>query len=104
MRFPFRVKLIFGIGAITTPSERARLLAELYIACAPEQTAPFLEAFRYCSGGNREILPGNAILLNGVVQNANREIGFPGFQPLQAKESSGLFFAATVLFLPSLAH
>jgi hypothetical protein len=25
--------------------------------------------------------PGNAILLNGVMQTANREIGVPGFQP-----------------------
>jgi hypothetical protein len=29
-------------------------------------------------------VPGNAILLNGVVRkNANREIGDPGFQPIR---------------------
>jgi hypothetical protein len=27
------------------------------------------------------MLPGNAILLNGVVHTANREIGVPGWQP-----------------------
>ena len=27
--------------------------------------------------------PGNAILLNGVMQFANREIGVPGFQPIR---------------------
>jgi hypothetical protein len=29
------------------------------------------------------LYPGNAILLNGVVQTANREIGVPGIQPLR---------------------
>jgi hypothetical protein len=28
------------------------------------------------------MIPGNAILLNGVTQIANREIGVPGFLPL----------------------
>jgi predicted small integral membrane protein len=34
---------------------------------------------------HRVILPGNAILLNGVVQSARRggEIGVPGFQPIR---------------------
>jgi hypothetical protein len=32
---------------------------------------------------HRVILPGNAILLNGVVQFANREIGLPEFQPIR---------------------
>ena len=82
MRFPFNVKLIFGIGAVTVPSGQARPLAKVYIASATEQTAPFLEA------------PGDAILPNGVTQNANREIGGPGFQ-------ADLFFTATVLFRPS---
>jgi hypothetical protein len=27
--------------------------------------------------------PGNAILLNGVMQTANREIGVPGFRPIR---------------------
>ena len=27
--------------------------------------------------------PGNAIVLNGIVQTANREIGVPGFPPRQ---------------------
>ncbi len=83
MRFPLRVKPIFGIGAVTTPSKQTRPLLKLYIASGVEQTAPFPEAFRCCPGRSREILPGNAILLNGVVQTANREIGVPGFQPVQ---------------------
>ena len=82
MRFPFKVKLIFGIGAVTTPSGQSRPLAKVYIASVTEQTAPFLEA------------PGDDILLNGVTQNANRKIDGPGFQ-------ADLFFAATVLFRPS---
>jgi hypothetical protein len=84
VRFPFNVKVIFGIGAVTTPSGQSRPLAKVYIASATEQTAPFLEA------------PGDAILLNGLTQNARRggEIGGPGFQ-------ADLFFAATVLFRPS---
>ena len=84
MRFPFNVKLIFGISAVTVPSGQARPLAKVYIASALEQTAPFLEA------------PGDAILLNGVTQNARGggEIGDHGFQ-------ADLFFAVTVLFRPS---
>jgi hypothetical protein len=29
------------------------------------------------------MLAGNAILLNGATQSANREIGVPGFQPIR---------------------
>jgi hypothetical protein len=36
--------------------------------------------------------PGNAILLNGVRQTANREIGVPGFQPQVAKSTSRFRF------------
>jgi predicted small integral membrane protein len=32
---------------------------------------------------HRVIFSGNAILLNGVLQSANREIGVPGFQPIR---------------------
>src|ERR1700686_3261975 len=32
--------------------------------------------------------PGNAILLNGVLRTANREIGVPGFQPQVPKPTS----------------
>ena len=32
--------------------------------------------------------PGNTILLNGVQQTANREIGVPGFQPHIVKSTS----------------
>jgi hypothetical protein len=84
------VKLIFSIGAVTTPSEQPVPLAKLYIASAAEQTAPFPEAFRCCLGGFLEALPGGAILLNGITQNANREIGVPGVQAIR--------FAATVPF------
>jgi hypothetical protein len=41
VRFPFSVKLIFGIGEVTTPGKQARPLAKLYLASAPEETAPF---------------------------------------------------------------
>jgi hypothetical protein len=87
------------MGAVTL-NERARPLAELYIASASEQTAPFLEALRGCPGRYREMSPGNTIFLSGVVQNANREIGVPGIQPMRIEENSDLFLAATVPFLP----
>jgi hypothetical protein len=38
--FPFKVKLIFGIDAVTAPNEWSGPLVKLYIASAWEQTAP----------------------------------------------------------------
>lgn len=38
MRFPFSVKLSFGMGALTTPGDLARTLRKLYIASDWEQT------------------------------------------------------------------
>jgi hypothetical protein len=46
--------------------------------------------------------PGNAILLNGVVQTANLEIGVPGFQPQVLKSTSEFRFIA--LACPSLGE
>ena len=89
MRFPFRIKPIFGIGAVTTQSKQTGPLPELYIASNVEQTASFPEAFRCCPGRSLEILRGNAILLNGFVQTANRELGVPGFQPVRFVQKHG---------------
>jgi hypothetical protein len=52
---------------------------------------------------------GNAILLNGVRQTANREIGVPGFQPHIPKSTSefrcngdhGLTFSSPTIWLTS---
>jgi hypothetical protein len=41
VRFPFSVKLIFGIGEVTTPGKQAKPLVKLYLASVPEETAPF---------------------------------------------------------------
>ena len=94
MRFPFSVKLSFDMVAFTTLSEQARPLAKLYIASASEQTAPFLETFRWRSGGYREMLPGTAILLNGVVQTVRRggEIGVPGVSTDAIRGKIGIIF------------
>ncbi len=96
MCLPFKVKPIFGIGAVTSPSERAGPLAKLYIDSAAEQTAPFPEAFRCFLGDFSEALLGGAILLDGVAQNANLEIGVP--------EVQAMGFAATVPFPLSSAR
>jgi hypothetical protein len=41
VRFPFKVKVIFGIGPVAAPKEQASPLRQLYIASAFEQTALF---------------------------------------------------------------
>ena len=51
MRFPFSVKLIFGMGEVTTPGEQARLLVKLYLASVPEETAPFPRSSPDSDGG-----------------------------------------------------
>ena len=38
-----------------------------------------------------EMAPGNAILLNGVGQTANREIGVPGLQPPRLVPSTNCY-------------
>jgi hypothetical protein len=42
-----------------------------------------------CKAGDfqRGVLPGSAILLNGVVETANQEIGDPGFQHFRVAPS-----------------
>jgi hypothetical protein len=47
VRLPFKVKLIFGIGAVTVSNGYAKRLHQLYIACGPEQTARFWAVRRF---------------------------------------------------------
>jgi hypothetical protein len=48
----------------------------LFFRGKPAEATPILR-----SSSTLEISPANALLLNGAVQTANREIGAPGFQP-----------------------